>query len=219
MLTKDVKAVLFDLDGTLLNSIDDIADSMNAALAGFGFPGHGSSEYKFFVGDGMEILARRALPAEARNEKTIEAVVSAMREEYGKRWNNRTACYAGISELLDGITARGLPMAILSNKTDSLTQIIVRNYLAAWEFVTVVGARINMPKKPDPTGALHIAETLGIRPEEFLYLGDTATDMKTANSAGMYAVGATWGFRSAEELKKNGAAVLIDTPVEMLRLF
>jgi phosphoglycolate phosphatase len=214
----DKKAVLFDLDGTLLDTIEDIADSMNAALGDLGFPGHDIAAYKYFVGEGMELLARRALPENLRSEKNVKTLTAAMRHEYGTRWRMKSTPYPGISELLDGLATRGLTLAILSNKTDSFTQMIVQEYFSAWDFAVIVGSRPDVPKKPNPAGALNIAETVGAKPEEFLYLGDTATDMKTATAAGMYAVGALWGFRSAEELKKNGAAVLISNPVQMLSL-
>jgi phosphoglycolate phosphatase len=211
-------AVLFDLDGTLLDTLEDLADSMNNVLNRFGFPGHAVEAYKYFVGDGMENLARRALPENHRDEATVARCVAAMREEYGTRWAEKTHPYQGIPELLDALTARGIKMAVLSNKPDDFTKVIVTRLLPHWRFELVVGARPSMPKKPDPAAAVELAERLGIPPRGFLYLGDTNTDMQTAGAAGMYPVGVLWGFRTADELTASGAKVLIEHPTDLLEL-
>ena len=212
------KAVLFDLDGTLLDTIEDLTDSMNLALAQSGFAPRTVEECKLFVGDGVESFARRALPAGHRNDRAIAACVEAMRADYTDRWRCKTRPYDGVAELLDGLDERGIAMAVLSNKPDSFTKQMVEAMLGRWHFAAVFGARPGVPKKPDPTAALGIAERMGVAPGEFLYLGDTNTDMRTANAAGMYAVGALWGFRSAEELRGSGARVLVERPPEVLRL-
>lgn len=212
------RAVLFDLDGTLLDTIEDLADSMNAVLDKFGFPVHDIKEYKYFIGDGIANLVRRALPPESRSEETINCCVDAMRQEYGRRWADKTCPYRGIPELLDGLHARGLKMAVLSNKLDEVTKLVVAKLLPRWKFEFVLGERPLVPKKPNPAAALEIARLMNIRPCEFLYLGDTSIDMKTANAAGMYAVGALWGFREAGELTAGGAKILIENPVDLLAL-
>ncbi len=211
-------AVVFDLDGTLLDTIEDLANSMNSVLSRFGFPGHDAEVYKYFVGDGVEKLVIRALPEDSRDETTVARCVSAMREEYGKRWAEKTRPYEGVPELLDSLTDRGIKMIVLSNKPDDFTKLVVANLLPSWRFELVVGARPSVPKKPDPAAALEIAERLEIPPQEFLYLGDTNTDMKTASAAGMYPVGALWGFRTADELIANGAEVVIEKPIDLLEL-
>ena len=210
-------AIIFDLDGTLLDTIEDLADSMNHVLRSFGFKGHSIQAYKSFVGEGIDILSRRALPPENRNEEMIARCVAAMREEYGRRWDQKTRPYPGIPELLDALSQRGLPMAILSNKPNDSSQMVVAKLLPRWSFNIIFGARSSIPKKPHPAAALEIAELMHLAPEEFLYLGDTGTDMKTATGAGMFPVGALWGFRSAQELIAQGARVLIEHPLDLLQ--
>jgi len=211
-------AVLFDLDGTLLNTIEDLADATNAVLARFGFPTHPVDPYYYFVGDGAEMLIRRALPEGRCDSGTVRECVSRMREEYAKCWDRKTLPYEGVSGLLDALTGRGVRMAILSNKPDDFTKPMVARLLPDWPFEQVVGALPGVPRKPDPTAALGIAEAMRLAPAGFLYLGDTGTDMKTANGAGMHAVGALWGFREAEELLDNGAKELAEKPEDVLEL-
>ncbi|MCJ7833476.1 MAG: HAD family hydrolase [Deltaproteobacteria bacterium] len=211
------KAIIFDLDGTLLDTIDDLTDSMNQALSRFGFLGHDRETYKFFVGDGIEALARRALPPENSNEEMVARCVEAMREEYALRWDKKTRPYPGIPELLDALSQRRWPIAILSNKPNDSSQMVVAKLLPKWPFQIVLGARPTVPQKPDPTSALEIAETMHLPPEQFLYLGDTGTDMKTAVDAGMFPVGVLWGFRTAQELMAHGAKALIEKPLDLLQ--
>ncbi|MFZ5763359.1 MAG: HAD family hydrolase [Thermodesulfobacteriota bacterium] len=213
------QAVLFDLDGTLLDSLADLAHSMNAVLSRAGLPQHPLAAYRYFVGDGMETLARRVLPGAGGNEALVQQTVAAMREEYAGRWAEETRPYEGVPQLLDTLAAHGVTMAILSNKPDDFTKKVVATLLGRWRFVAVRGVGADGVKKPDPGQALAIAAELGIPAANFLYLGDTNTDMLTANRAGMHAVGALWGFRTAEELKKNGAKALIARPQELLQFF
>ena len=212
------KAVLFDLDGTLLDTIQDIAESMNAVLRQYHFPVHTIAAYKNFVGDGMEILVRRVLPEGGRDPGTVASCLSAMRKEYGLNWRKHSRPYGGVPELLDALVARDIKLAVLSNKPDDFTKIMVADLLPRWPFYPVLGARSSVPHKPDPTGALEVAGQLSLPPGQFLYLGDTGIDMRTANAAGMYPVGVLWGFRSAEELKVNGAETVIAKPEEVLAI-
>ncbi len=211
-------AVIFDLDGTLLDTIEDLADSMNAALQGEGHAVHAIDAYRYFVGDGIENLVRRALPESARDEESVNRGKAAMEAEYNKRWNAKSRPYTGVPELLDELTRRQIPTAILSNKPEPFTILAVNELLSPWTFFPIRGARPDTPRKPDPTGALVVAEELGVEPAKCLYLGDTDTDMKTAVGAGMYALGATWGFRLGEELLRTGAQTLLDEPMELLEL-
>lgn len=212
------EAVIFDLDGTLLDTLEDLADSMNSVLGRHGFPVHDVQAYKYFVGEGMELLVRRALPQDRCDQAMVARCHAEMREEYGRRWADKTRPYEGIPELLDGVRARGVSMAVLSNKPDDFTRLTVSRLLPGWRFERVLGLRPSSPRKPDPWGALLITREIGIPPEEFLYLGDTGTDMETARAAGMLPVGALWGFRTAGELLSNGAAKLISHPLELLEL-
>jgi phosphoglycolate phosphatase len=212
------QAVLFDLDGTLLDTIEDLADSMNSVLERRGFPGHATEAYQQMVGDGMEQLVKRALPSMVLEADRFQAALDEMRQEYRQRWKIKTRPYPGIPQLLDGLVGHDLDLAILSNKPDDFTRVTVDHFLSRWPFRAVVGARPEIPKKPAPAGALGIAAALGIAPAAFVYLGDTDTDMKTARAAGMYAVGALWGFRTAEELRSSGAQALVETPADLLKI-
>ena len=212
------KAVIFDLDGTLLDTLQDLADAVNGVLSRSGFPEHGLEAYRYFVGDGVEYLARRALPEKYRDEATVTGFVTAIMDEYSQRWPNHTCPFEGIPELLDALTARRIRMAILTNKPDDSTRVMVSKLLPRWQFHIILGATPLLPKKPDPQGASQIADYLKLPPQAFLYVGDSDIDMKTASAAGMYAVGVLWGFRIADELIRSGAKVLIDKPLELLKL-
>jgi phosphoglycolate phosphatase len=212
------KAVIFDLDGTLLDTIEDLGDSMNSVLEKHGYPVHDLKAYKYFVGNGMRNLVLRALPEDRRDSASVDQGLIEMRGEYSRRWAEKTRPYPGIPALLDALTEKGMKLAVLSNKLDKFSKDIVKKLLPDWSFYPVYGEREGVPIKPDPAGALEIAEILGLNPEEFLYLGDTGIDMKTAAAAGMYAIGVLWGFRDAEELEKNGANTIIADPLEVLKL-
>lgn len=212
------KCVLFDLDGTLVDSLVDLADSMNRVLTRQGLPTHPVQAYRYFVGEGIITLVQRALPAEARQEDLVQECARKMRQEYALHWADTTRPYPGIAELLDALAGRGIEMAILSNKPDELTQQVVRTLLPGWHFAAVAGARETIPRKPDPAGALRIANLLRRESADFLYLGDTNTDMQTARAARMFALGALWGFRTADELKEHGAQALLSVPMELCPL-
>jgi Predicted phosphatases len=212
------KAVLFDLDGTLLNTLEDLSDSVNAVLTASGYPVHNTEAYKYFVGNGLRNLITRALPEDRRDDATIGSALTAMRLEYGKRWADKTRPYPGVPQLLNGLAENNIQMAVLSNKADEFTQLIIQKLLPDWKFAAVFGEGPATPKKPDPAGALKISQLLGIPPGEFLYLGDTNVDMRTAVLAGMYPVGVLWGFRKSDELVEGGARVLIPKPEALLDL-
>ena len=211
-------AIIFDLDGTLLDTLDDLADSMNAALQQLGFAQHDVASYRTFVGDGVEMLARRALPPHVLDEQTVQECVRLMREEYGGRWAVKTRPYEGIPELLGTLAKRAVTCTVLSNKPDKYTQITINHFFAPGTFRIVLGARDDYSRKPDPAGAFLITQQLGVPPEEVVYVGDTDTDMQTATRAGMIAVGALWGFRSAGELRAHGARHLCAAPLDLLAL-
>jgi phosphoglycolate phosphatase len=212
-------AAIFDLDGTLLDTLADIADAMNAALETMGFPGHETSAYKYLTGDGVRALAERSLPEPARDEATVAACIRELRMEYADRWGRKTRPYPGIPELLSAIARRKVRMNILSNKLDEFTRRAAEDFLPGFEFDFVIGAKPDHPSKPDPSGALFIAGRLEIEPARFVYLGDTGVDMLTAAGAGMFPVGALWGFRDEEELTENGAKAIIRSPAELLEFF
>ncbi|HNW27249.1 MAG TPA: HAD family hydrolase [Spirochaetota bacterium] len=214
----DYKALLFDLDGTLLNTLDDIADSMNSVLQRNGFNPHPVERYKKFVGGGVGDLSRRVLPDGFDNDERAAEISAQMRDEYSRRWGIKTRLYTGIDSMLDAFTKRGTPLSILSNKPDDFTQAICRHYFSRWHFEIILGATDRFPKKPDPSAALFIAREMDIAPRDILYLGDSDTDMKAAVAAGMFPVGALWGFRDADELLASGARLLLKQPEELLDL-
>ena len=213
------QAVLFDLDGTLLDTIEDLMDAMNIVMAEIGIEPHDAEQAKLRVGDGLRNYVLRCIPAERRDDEPFVAgLCKRFSEEYAKRWKVKTHPYDGIAEMLTGLAERNVPAGVLTNKPDEFAQLVVGELLGEWRFAAVRGVRADDVKKPDPSGALEMAAGIGVSPAQCLYVGDTNTDMKTANAAGMFPVGATWGFRSREELLENGAKVLIDHPVELLGL-
>jgi phosphoglycolate phosphatase len=212
------EAVLFDLDGTLIDTLEDIGDAVNRVLSSKKFPTHAISTYRKFVGEGARTLIERALPENHRNDKNIDACLEEYVEDYRLNFNVKTKLYFGIATLLDRLKDKGVKLAILSNKADDMTRTCVDTFLAKWDFEVVFGHRDSVPRKPNPHGALEIAKKMSIPPSNFLYLGDMATDMKTAVSAGMFPVGVLWGFRSSKELKENGACAIIDQPLAVLDL-
>ncbi|MDL2123129.1 MAG: HAD family hydrolase [Deltaproteobacteria bacterium] len=214
----EFKAVIFDLDGTLLNSLEDIAGSANKILATHCFPTHKPDDYKIFVGSGISELMTRALPEKERDPDTVDDYVKEYREEYARNWNARTKPYAGIAAMLDELVSRKIKLAVLSNKLHAFTKQCVNELLPRWKFNIVMGLQNDIPPKPDPASALQIAKQLNIDPPHILYVGDSDIDMKTAVAAYMHPVGVLWGFRTKEELQKNGAKTLIEKPQELLAL-
>jgi phosphoglycolate phosphatase len=212
------KAILFDLDGTLLDTLQDIQESTNAALATLGFPGHGLQAYKYFLGGGPEVMAPKVLPPSHRDPETVKQLKSAIAREYDKWWAIHTQPYPGIPELLDALTARDIKMTILSNKPHDFTTACVAKFLPKWKFAAVIGASNTIPRKPDPTAALQIAGRLKLSPADLLYPGDTEVDIQTAIAAGMIPVGVAWGFRTPAELLSAGAKTVIQKPLELLSL-
>lgn len=218
ILGRRFEAVLFDLDGTLLDTLDDISGTMNRVLAARGLPTYDAEHYKYFVGDGIEEMVKRTLHPTAIGDAEVAEIVVEYRREYKMHWADTSRPYPGVAEMLRGVEARGLKMAVLSNKSHPFTTLMTESLLAGFKFDAVRGAMPDVPNKPDPAAALLIAREMGIAPSKGLFLGDTNVDMKTALAAGMFPVGALWGFRSAEELRDNGAAVLIASPPDLLSL-
>jgi phosphoglycolate phosphatase len=212
-------AVIFDLDGTLLDTLGDLAGSMNRVLQQFGFPGHPPEAYKYFVGEGMVNLARRALPPTERREDLVASAVEALQAEYSRCWQTLTRPYPDIPELLQALSRQGVKLGVLTNKSDDMARLMVRAYLPDIGFTAVAGAAPGRPLKPDPSGALGLAREFALAADAIVFVGDSGIDMLTAGSAGMYAVGALWGFRTAGELQAAGARALIETPAELLKLF
>ena len=212
------QAVLFDLDGTLLDTLADLAEASNRVLAGRGLKPYPVEDYRYFVGNGVRHLLECILPRPLREkEEEIEAAIAAFQQEYAKNWQEHTKAYQGIAELLDYLSANGYRLAVLSNKPQHFTELCVHTLLADWHFDSVLGQREGIPRKPHPAGALETARVRDLPPSAILYAGDTGVDMRTAQQAGMDAVGVLWGFRDAEELRATGAELLAQTPQELIR--
>jgi len=210
------KGIIFDLDGTLVNSIEDLADSMNYVLAQNNFGTYNTNTYKQFVGTGIRNLVIKALPNGHKDEQTVNKCFKMMLETYSQNCTNKTKPYEGITQMLNELTNRKIKMAILSNKADKLAQRVAKEILSKWHFETVIGFTDEESRKPNPKSTLQIVNELNLLKPEILYLGDSGTDMQTANNAGLYAIGALWGFRSEEELVLNGAKHLLKHPMELL---
>jgi len=213
------KAVIFDLDGTLLDTIEDLTDSMNTVLAGLELPLHSVSEFKKLVGKGMRNLVVSSLPESMQTDEIVDRCYNSMFETYGNRWDVKTRPYDGIPELLDSLTEKNIHLAILSNKIDKITQLIVQKYFPGWKFDAVFGERPGVPRKPDPAALNEIIQIMQLEPAEIICLGDSGSDMEAAIKAGAYPVGALWGFRDADELLSHGAKIMIKKPGELLELF
>jgi len=210
---------MFDLDGTLLDTLADIGEAANRVLVQRGFAPHPLDSYRYFVGEGLRVLIERSVPGGTCSDELLAAYAEEFRQAYAESWNVHTRPYEGIEELLSALVARGVRLAVLSNKPDAFTKSCVEEYLARFPFEWVLGQRDGTPRKPDPAGALEIAAAMDLPPGRFLYLGDTAVDMQTALAAGMFPVGALWGFRPLSELQSGGAQAVIERPGELLQWF
>lgn len=211
------KAVIFDLDGTLVDSLADLSDSVNLMLKSYGFPTHEMEKYRYFVGNGSKKLMERTLPRDkAASAEFIEEALVKYKAIYKERLLEKTRPYNGVRELLAELKSRGIPLAVCTNKHNDAALTIVKILFAPGTFEEVLGDRPGFPKKPNPATPLEIASHLGVKPDEVAYLGDTSVDMETAVHAGFLPVGVLWGFRPEEELVKSGAKVLLKAPLELL---
>lgn len=213
-----IAAVLFDLDGTLLDTIGDLAVSMNRALAAGGLPVHEVAAYREFVGEGAVRLAERVLPEGLRGTEAQHELLQRFTADYAGNWDATTAPFPGIDELLAELSRRGIVLAVLSNKPDRYMPAIRARFFSGYQFTHFQGQLPDGPRKPDPAGALRIAGENRIAPEDFIYVGDSDVDMQTARAAGMRACGVLWGYRAEEELRSNGAAHIVARPQEVLAL-
>lgn len=212
----DIRGVIFDLDGTLLDTLEDLADSANAALASFGYPVHPLEAYRYFVGEGLTRLVERILPPENCSIPQVQACMQQFEQIYRTNWDAKSHPYSGIDAMLQELRRQELRLAVLSNKPDAFTRICVQRWFPDGLFDFVCGQREGVPRKPDPAGALELAERMGLKPCHILYVGDTATDMQTGTSAGMTTTGVLWGFRTRQELEENGAAMIVAHPQEIV---
>ena len=208
--------VVFDLDGTLLNTLDDLAASLNYTMSEMGFPSRTLEEVRQFVGNGIAVLLGRAVP-EGTDDETVEKAITIFKGHYGVHCNDRTAPYEGILPLIDRLQERDIKMAIVSNKADFATKELSRIYFQG-KIPVAIGEKEaeGIRKKPAPDTVFKALELLGATVEDAVYVGDSEVDIATAENAGMDAILCSWGFRDVEVLKKLGAEVIIDDPSELL---
>ena len=210
-------SVLFDLDGTLVNSLADLADSTNFALQKLNFPTHETEEYKYLVGDGIPKLIERALPENERTEENRSKCLELFMSHYREHYFDKTDAYNGIKELLSALKADGFKIAVISNKAQEMAQKVVDKVFGDI-FDAVAGKREGYKTKPDPALTLFVMDSLGVSPSECALAGDSGMDMAAAVNAGALPIGVLWGFRTAEELQKNGAEYLFSSPAEITDL-
>ncbi len=217
-MTNAVNAIIFDLDGTLLNTIGDIAACANTVLERWNVPIHPVPRYAELVGDGLANLARKVLPPNHREDATVQRFVDEYRILYQDRWNETSTWYAGIPQLLRTLSERDLSLAVLSNKRDDFTKVCVSSFFPDIPFQQVLGERAGIPIKPNPLSALAIADALNVDPANCLFVGDSEIDIETGIRAGMTSVGVLWGFRPRSILEGAGATILLSRPEELLEL-
>jgi phosphoglycolate phosphatase len=209
------KAAIFDLDGTLLDTLEDLADAMNDALRQASLATHPADSYKLMIGDGVNNLVRRALPADRPD--LIEITLKMMRENYAKNALNKTKIYPGMFETLLKVRQKGARLAILTNKDQAFSVHIVEHYFDNL-FEVIWGAAAGRPIKPNPAALTQLLMKLNIEPGEAVFVGDSGVDMDVANAAGVDSVGAAWGFRGRKELLEHQAGTIIEKPEELLRV-
>ena len=211
-----IKAAIFDLDGTLLNTYEDLANAVNFALRKKSFPEHEAECYKMFAGNGTNMMIKRALPEEFRNDQTVEELKPFYLEYYNKHTGEKTRPYDGIIELIDKLKSKGIKLAVASNKIDCMVKQVVEEYFNGY-FDFATGQKEGKRCKPHPDMVLEAIEALGVSKDEVIYSGDSGVDAETGKNAGIFTVGVLWGFRDADELKKGGVDVLIEHPSELLK--
>lgn len=211
-----IKTILFDLDGTLLNTIDDLADAGNWVCAQHGWPTFTVEQFKHMVGNGIPKLIERFSPESARTPDQLAATLAEFTARYDAHKEDKTAPYPGIPELLDALKAEGIQTAVFSNKADPLCGKIIEHYFGADSFSIVRGNRPGVPTKPDPTGVYSLMKDLGAEKDSTLFVGDSDVDILTGHNAGLPAMGALWGFRGRAELTAAGADALAAVPADIL---
>ena len=211
------KTVIFDLDGTLIDSIKDIALATNIVLEELGFKPHPLDDYQNFVGDGALMLLKNALPSNV-NDDLINNALKLFKKYYGDRIHKNTHPYDGIYDMLNSLKTEETTLAVLSNKPHEFTVEFIEHFFNEYPFIEVHGQKEDVPKKPSPIGAINISKALDVKQEKIFFVGDTATDILTAKNAGMTSVGVSWGYRSVEELVASGADFIANDPSHLVQI-
>lgn len=211
------KAIIFDLDGTLVNSLEDIADAMNSVLLNLDYPVHTYESYQYFIGSGLRNLVSKSLPETHNSKKNIDHCYQLMIKEYSTNCTRKTKAYDGIRELLDYLISHNIKLSVFSNKSDELTKKITAE-LFPNIFDPIVGLSIEELKKPNPQEAIAISKSLGLTAEEVIFIGDSGIDMQTAANANMLAVGVSWGYRPEDELMAAGARYVLNNPLDLIQI-
>lgn len=212
-----IKSIIFDLDGTLLDTIEDLANACNYALTTLGYKTHEVYKYKTFVGNGRYKLVERMLPEGNKDNETIEKALKLFDEYYEKHMVDMTKPYDGIIEMLEALILKDIKIAVVSNKPHEFTTEVVKNYFGE-RFEIVYGHRKNTAEKPDPAAVLEVIESFKVKREECLYIGDSEIDINTAKNAGVKSVGVEWGFRGRGELESAGAHYIVNKPEQILEI-
>lgn len=213
------QGIIFDLDGTLINTIYDLSDACNQVLVNHGFTPYPDDAYKHFVGNGMRVLMQRALkPYDEVDEAVIDVYLNEFKEVYSHCYRHRSIVYPGIHELLDQLADRGILAAVCTNKNQRFVKPMLDHYFPGYPFIEWIGERNDHHQKPDPYYPLQIAATMKLNPYAIAFVGDSDVDILTAKASGMFAVGVTWGFRGSEELRLAGADQLISDPLALLEI-
>lgn len=209
------KAVIFDLDGTLLNTLDDLADSTNYALSKFGYPTRTIDEVRQFVGNGVAKLIERAIP-EGKNNPNFEKCLNIFKENYAQNMYNKTAPYNGIIEMLSNLKSKGIKIAVVSNKFDLAVKELCKKYFEEFiDFAAGENEAQGIKKKPAPDTVISVLNEFNFAPEDAVYVGDSDVDIMTAKNSKMPCISVTWGFRDEKFLLENGATILINAPSEI----
>ena len=213
----DLRGIIWDLDGTLADTLQDIAGAANAALQSAGLPPRAVEEFRGLVGSGVHILLERA--SGESDPALLERMIRVFGDHYERHGLDHTRLYPGVAEALTGLSDGSVPMSVLSNKPHEYTLMVAGELLGPWGFVQILGLQEGMPRKPDPTVALDLVRRMGLFPGVVAFIGDSEIDMQTARNAGMYPIGATWGFRTDDDLVRAGAESLVFHPEQVVQLF
>jgi phosphoglycolate phosphatase len=213
------KAVIFDLDGTLLDTLEDICDSTNSLLNRRGLPQHNMGAYRIMVGEGVIKLVERAFPDEFFNDHSLDETVAELINEYKLRGDDKTKPYDGITDVLSALQKAQVSISIFTNKPQMMAERAINKHLSHYPFDQILGVQMGIPPKPDPLGVNQIMQSLAVGPQECLFVGDSDIDMATAENADIDGIGVSWGFRARAELEKSNAMRVIDHPTELLEFF